>query len=81
MKLTRSESRIEDPEDLRLAYQLYEYLRGFRRRSVEGQTPVLTFIDRFGPRIITVGFGTHRRIHRRALGVGVVCGIHHIHRS
>ena len=56
-KLTRSENRIEDPEDARLARQLYEYLLSFRRRSVRGRTPVLTLIDRFGPWIIMACLG------------------------
>jgi hypothetical protein len=55
-KLTRSETRIEDPEDARLAHQLYEYLLSYRR-SLQGRMPVLMFIDRFTPWITTVCLG------------------------
>jgi len=55
-KLTRSEARIEDREDARSAHQLQEYLLSYRR-SLQGQVPVLMFIDRFAPWIVTVCLG------------------------
>src|SRR5436190_2238609 len=54
LKVTRSEIRIEDPEDARLAHQLYEYLSS-RRRSL--RPPAVTFMEPFAPWITTVGFG------------------------
>jgi hypothetical protein len=51
LKLTRSQSRIEDPEDARLAHQGYKYLLSLRRRH-RG----LLLIDRFTPWIVTACF-------------------------
>jgi len=55
-KLTRSAALIADPEDARLAHQLYEYLLSLRTRFQE-RVPVLTFIDRFTPWVVTVCLG------------------------